>query len=105
MSKLLESREKADLEVKRIHQQIDEAVQMGDPGVQVERLVTSCADAMTKAVRRYDQLLQLTLKVDDSASLLKEKETWLTLLTTTNDEVLKQACQFIDLQPATDNTS
>ena len=36
---------------------------------------TSCEDSMTKAIIRQDQLLALTLKVDDSDSLLKEQDT------------------------------
>ena len=73
--------------------------------VRVESHVTSCKDAMTKAIKRHDQLLALTLKVDDSASLLKEQETWLNVLTTANDEVLKRARQSIDSIPATDKAS
>ena len=73
LSKLLESREKAESEIKRIHQQIDETVQTGDRGLRVERLDTRCKDAMTKPIKTDDQLLELTLKVDDSVSLLKEQ--------------------------------
>ena len=105
MSKLLESREKVESEVKRLHHQIDEAVQNCDRRVRVERLVTSCKDAMSKAIRRLDQLLERTLNLDDSASLLKKQETWLNVLTTINDVVLKRAHQYSDSLPATDKTS
>ena len=105
LSKLVESRKKAELEIKRIHQQIDEAVQNGNRRVRVERLVTSCKDAITKAIKRHNQLLELTLKVDDCASLLNEQQTWLNVLTTTNDKVLKRARQIINSLPATDKTS
>ena len=105
LSKLVESRKKAALEIKRIHQQIDDAVQIGNRRVRVKRLVTNCEDAMTKAIKRHNQLLELTLKVDDCASLLNEQQTWLNVLTTTNDKVLKRARQFIDSLPATDKTS
>ena len=60
---------------------------------------------MTKAIKRHDQLLELALKVDDSASLLKEQEIWLNVLMTTNNELLKQSRQYIDWLPATNRTS
>ena len=88
-SKLLESREKAKSEVKKIRQQTNEAVGNCERRVRVERLVTVCKDAMTKAIKKHGQLLALTLKNDDSISLLKEQDTWLNVLTTTNDGVLK----------------
>ena len=68
MFRRLVSREKAESEVKSVTQKVDEAVQNANQCVRVERLVTSCHDAMTKAIRRQDQF-PMTLKVDDSASL------------------------------------
>ena len=105
MSTFFESREKAESEVKRIHQQTNEAVENGNRSVRVERLVGRCKDAMTKAIKNHDQLLELTLRADDSAFLLEEQENWLNFLTTTFDEVLKRARPYIDLLPATDKTS
>ena len=60
---------------------------------------------MTKAIKKHEQLLELTLKVDDSASLLKEQETWFTVLTITDDEKMKLRRKYIDSVPATDRTS
>ena len=71
-----------------MNQQIDEPVQNGDRRVSVGSLATIWKDAMTKDIKRHDQLLKLTLKVHDSVSLPQEEETWLNVLTTTNDEVL-----------------
>ena len=105
LSKPLEKREKSESEVERIHQQIVEAVRNGNRRARVERLVTSCEDAMKKAIKTHDQLLELTLQVDDSASALKKKETWLNVLTTSNDEVFERARQYIDSLPASDKTS
>ena len=105
LSELLESREKAVSEVKRTHQQTNEAVENDNRRVLVELLVTSCGDAMTKIIKKHDQLLKLTPKIDDSASLLKVQETWLNVLRIINNEVLKQARQYINSKPATDKTS
>ena len=104
VSKLLESRKKAESEVRRKHQQTNEAVENGDRRAHVERLATSCKDTMTRAINRHDELVALTLKVD-SASLLKEQVIWLNVLTTTNDGVLKRARRYIDSLPATDRAS
>ena len=60
-SKLFESREKEESEVKKLHQQTNEALGNGNLRVRVERLVTKCKDAITKAMKRHDQLLALTL--------------------------------------------
>ena len=105
LSKLLESRENAESGVGRIYKQNDEAVQNGDRRVRVESLIGSCKDAITKAVKRHDQLFNLTQKVDDSASLLREQWIWLNVLTTTNDKKLKRARQYKYLLPTTDNKS
>ena len=72
---------------------MDEAPENGDRRERVERQATSGTDAMTKALKRHDQILELTLKVDDSATLLKEQETLYNVMTITNDEVLKRAHQ------------
>ena len=58
--KMLESCEKAESEVKRVYQQIDDALDNDDRSIRVRRLVTSCTNAITKAVKRHDQLLALT---------------------------------------------
>ena len=65
LSKLHESREKAELEIKMIHQQSDKDVKNGDRRVRAELLVTSFKDAMTKAINKHNQLLALTHKFDD----------------------------------------
>ena len=103
LPKLLENHEKAESEVKTIHQQLDDALENGNQRVRVKRLVTSCKDAMTKAIEMQDQLLELILKIDESASLLKY-QTWLNVLKTNNNEVWIRARQYIDSVPATDNT-
>ena len=84
MSMLLENRWKAEWEVKRIHQQQDQAVLNGNWRVRIERLVTSCTVGRAKTIKIDDQLLELTPKVDDFASPLKEEETWLNFMTTKN---------------------
>ena len=97
--------EKVESEGKRVPQQTNEAVENGSRRVRLERLVTSSKDAMTKTIKRHDQHLALILKLNDSASLLRELETWLNVMTTTNNELLKRARQYNDLLPAVDKAS
>ena len=54
--------------LKRIQQQIVEAVDNGDRRVRVERLVKSCNDAMTKAIAKNDQLHSLATKAESCYS-------------------------------------
>ena len=75
LSKLIQSRGKAESEVKSIPQQIAEALDNGDQRVRVERLVTIPRDAMTRAINRHNQFFALTSKLTDSSSQLKELET------------------------------
>ena len=63
LSKLLESREKSESEVKIINQQIDEAVRNRDRGLRVEHAVTSFEDAITKTIKRHNHFLELTPKL------------------------------------------
>ena len=53
----LTAAKKAESEVKRTYQQIDVAVDNGDRRTRVQRLVTIRTDAMTKTIKRHDQLL------------------------------------------------
>ena len=103
--KLLEGREKAKSKIKGIYQQTNETVEKINRHVRVERLVTSCKKAMTKAIKNFDQIRALTTEDNDSFSLLKEEESWLNVLTKTIDEELKRARQYFDSRPATDKAS
>ena len=58
-----------------------------------------------KPIKKHDQILALTLKIDDSSSLLMEEETWLNVVTTTYGEVLKRFRQYIGSLTATDRAS
>ena len=91
--------------MKKIQQQISEAVDNGDRRVRVERLVTSCNDAMTKAIAKNDQLHSLAAKAENPEPLKRDLEAWLNDVTTFNDGILKRAREYIDSLPATDNAS
>ena len=46
--KLFESRAKAETELQRLQEKVQDAVENKDRRVRIERLVTSCDEAMTK---------------------------------------------------------
>ena len=97
--KLFESRAKAETELQRFQEKVQDAVQNKDRRVRVERLVTSCDEAMTKLFAKHEQLFELAGKTEDPSLVKQVLETWLNEVTTRNDEILKKARDYIDQCP------
>ena len=76
-----------------------------DRRVRVERLVTSCDEAMTKLFAKHEQLFELAGKTEDPSLVKQDLETWLNEVTTRNDEILKKAGDYIDQYPLVDGAS
>ena len=76
-----------------------------DRRVRVERLVTSCDEAMTKLFAKHEQLFELAGKTEDPSLVKQDLETWLNEVTTRNDEILKKAPDYIDQCPLVDGAS
>ena len=91
--KLFESRSKAETELRRAQQKVQDAVEDGERRVRVERLVSSCEEAMTTLLSKHDLLLNLATKI------------WLSEVTTQNDTILKKARSYIDECPSVDVAS
>ena len=75
VQKLFESRSKAETELRRIQQKVDDAVENKDRRVRVERLVSSCDEAMTKLFSKYDLLFDLATKTEDPSLVKDDLET------------------------------
>ena len=103
--KLFESRSKAEDELRRIQQKIDDAVENKDRRVRVERLVSSCDEAMTKLFSKHELLFDLATKTEDPSLVKHHLETWLSEVTTQNDMILKKAREYIDQCPSVDRAS
>ena len=103
--KLFESRSKAEDELRRIQQKIDDAVENKDRRVRVERLVSSCDEAMTKLFSKHELLFDLATKTEDPSLVKHDLETWLSEVTTQNDMILKRAREYIDQCPSVDRAS
>ena len=87
--KLFESRSKAETELRRAQQKVQDAVEDGERRVRVERLVSSCEEAMTTLLSKHDLLLNLATKTEDPSLVKHDLESWLSEVTTQNDTILK----------------
>ena len=94
--KLFESRAKAETKLQRLQGKVQDAVENKDRCVRIERLVTSCDEAMTKLFAKHEQLFELVGKTEDPSLVTQDLETWLKEVTTRNDEILKKARGYID---------
>ena len=80
--KLFESRAKAETELQRLQEKVQDAVDNKGRRVRVERLVTSCDEAMTKLFAKHEQLFELAGKTEDPSLVEQDLETWLNEVTT-----------------------
>ena len=103
--KLHENRAKAETELQKLQEKVQDAVENKDRRVRVERLVISCDEAMTKLFAKHEQLFELAGKTEDPSLFKQDLETWLNEVTTRNDEILKKAREYIDQCPLVDRAS
>ena len=99
VQKLFESRAKAEADLNKIQGEVAEAVNNAERRVRIERLVTYCEEALTKAFSKNEQLLEHAKKTSDPASLKTDLEQWLSDSTVQNDEILRSAREYIDQCP------
>ena len=97
--KLHENGAKAETELQKLQEKVQDAVENNDRRVRMERLVTSCDEAMTKLFAKHEQLFELSGKTEDPSLVKQDLETWLNEVTTRNDEILKKAREYIDQCP------
>ena len=103
VQKLYDSRAKAEADLNIYQKDVTEAVNNADRRVRVERLVTSCEEAMTKIFAKNEQLLELAKKTNDPATVTADLEKWLNVTSIQNDEILRR--EYIDQCPRADNSS
>ena len=105
VQKLYDSRAKAEADLNRYQNDVTDAVNNAERRVRVEWLATSCEEALTKAFAKNEQLLELAKKTNDPATVTADLEKWLNDTTVQNDAVLRNAREYIDQCPKTDNSS
>ena len=105
IQKLFDGRLEAETELKKVQNEIVDAVNNSERRVRVERLVTYCDELMSKAFSKKEQLSELAKKTNDPASTSADLEKWLHETTVNNDEILKRAREYIDEQPQSEKLS
>ena len=105
VQKLFESRAKAEADLNKIQREVTEAVNNAERRVRIERLVTYCEEAMTKAFSKNEQLLELAKKTSNPAFVKADLEKWLNDTTVQNDEILRSAREYIDQCPNVERVS
>ena len=76
-----------------------------DRRVRVERLVTSCDEAMAKLFAKHEQFFELAGKTEDPSLVEQDLNTWLNEVNAGNDVILKKARDIIDQCPLGDGAS
>ena len=102
---LFESRTKAETELQRLQEKVQDAVENKNRRVRIEKLVTSCDEAMTKLFAKHEQLFELAGKTEDPSLVTQDLETRLNEVTNRNVESLKTAREYIDQSPLVDAAS
>ena len=105
VAKLHDSRAKAEAELNKIQQKLNDAVGNAERRVRVDRLITSCEEAMTKAFAKNEQLLDLANKSTNPESVKPDLEKWLNDVAVRNDEILTKARDYLEKCLQTDNAS
>ena len=105
VSKLHDSRAKAEAELNKIQQKLNDVIGNAERRLRVDRLVTPCEEAMTKAFTINEQLLDLGNKSSNPESVKPDLGKWLNDVTVENDEILKKAHEYLDKCQQTDNAS
>ena len=103
--KLFESRAKAETELQKLQEKVQDVVENKDRRARIERLLTSCDEAMTKLFAKHEQLFELAGKTEDPSLVKQNLETWSNEVTTRNDENSKKARDYIDQWPLVDAAS
>ena len=105
VQKLFDSRAKTETDLNKCQKDVTQAVNNADRRVRVERLVTSCEEALIKAFAKNEQLLELAKKTNDPVTVTADLEKCLNDTTVQNDAVLRTAREYIDQCSKTDNSS
>ena len=103
--KLFESRSKAETELQKLQEKVQDAVENKDRRARTEKLLTSCHEEMTKLFAKHEQLFELAGKTEDPSLVTQNLETWSNEVTTRNDEILKKARDYIGQCPLVDAAS
>ena len=102
---MFESRTEAEADPNKLQRDVTEAVNNAERRIRVERLVTYCEEAMTKASTKNEQLIELATETSDLASVKTYLEKWQINTTVQSNKILSSAREYIDQCPNAERTS
>ena len=102
---MFESRTEAEADPNKLQRDVTEAVNNAERRIRVERLVTYCEEAMTKASTKNEQLIELDTETSDLASVKTYLEKWQINTTVQSNKILSSAREYIDQCPNAERTS
>ena len=96
VTKLIEARSKAELNVNEVYRGIDEAIEGGARKARVETMVGRAKDFLSTAISKNDQLIKLAAGHPNKAQITEDLELWLKEASETDDKYVIRACQYIE---------
>ena len=96
LKKLFIARSNLQSELRNIHNDITDAIDLQDRRVKVERLFSKLKDVSSKLVQKNEELFDLASQVENPISIYPVLEQWLDDVTKNNDKFLLAARSYID---------
>ena len=95
VTKLIEARSKAELNVNEVYRSIDEAIEGAAQKARVETMVGKAKDLLSIAISKNDQLIKLAAQHPNKAQITEDLELWLKEASETHDKYVLRARQYI----------
>ena len=96
VTKLIEARSKAELNVNEVYRGIDEAIEGAAQKTRVETMVGKAKDLLSTAMSKNDQLIKLAARHPNKAQITEDLELWLKEASETHDKYVIRARQYIE---------
>ena len=105
VTKLIEARSKAELNVNEVYRGIDEAIEGAARKARVEAMVGKAKDFLSTAISKNDQLIKLAARHPNKAQITEDLELWLKEASETHDKYVIRARQYIESLTEPQSTS
>ena len=107
VTKLIEARSEAELNVNEVYRGIDEAIEVTAREARVETMVSKAKDFLSTAISKNDQLIKLAARHPNKAQMTEDLELWLKEASETHDKYgyVIRARQYIESLTEPQSTS
>ena len=105
VTKLIEARSKAELNVNEVYRGIDEAIEGAARKARVETMVGKAKDLLSTAMSKNGQLIKLAARHPNKAQTTEDLELWLKEASETHDKYVIRAHQYIESLTEPQSTS